>query len=182
MIDQKNLEYFNKLYNDTYEKTFKYVIYNCFNISDVNDIIQDVYLELYKIIQRKGCIEFDNSYAFVIGIAKNKIKKYYKLKYKMQNISLFSKKGDIELQDIVVSDARVEEIIINTDNIQKIWKFLRRKKGIIGKIFYLYYYMDLTIKEISVELNINESGIKNYLYRTLKEMNKKFHMKGDKDV
>lgn len=53
MIDQKNLKYFNDLYHDTYDKTLKYIVYNCFNIADINDIIQETYIELYKIIQKK---------------------------------------------------------------------------------------------------------------------------------
>ena len=64
-------------------------------------------------------------------------------------------------------------------NIDEIWNYLKSKSVIISKIFYLHYYLDLTIKEISLELKISESSVKNYLYRTLKELNTHFVEKSD---
>ena len=66
----------------------------------------------------------------------------------------------------------------NIKNIQSedLWNYLR-KNTLIAKIFYLYFYYGLTIVEISKSLNISESSVKNYLYRTLKKLNK--YMKED---
>jgi len=36
----------------------------------------------------------------------------------------------------------------------------------------LYFYFEMTHKEIAEELNVNESYVKNCLYRTLKEIRK----------
>ena len=41
---------------------------------------------------------------------------------------------------------------------------------ILAKIMYLYYYEDFTIKQIADTLNLTESNVKNYIYRTLKEL------------
>ena len=51
-----------------------------------------------------------------------------------------------------------------------VWKYLKRKNQIIAKIIYLYYYEELTIKEIANILNLTESNVKNYIYRTLNEL------------
>jgi len=142
-------------------------------MDDVNDIIQDTYIELYKIICRKKITSLDNPSAFIIGIAKNKLKKYYGLRYKMNALSLFSG-DDFEMINMVKSDVDIEDIVITDENMKEIWNFLKKKKAIICKIFYLHYYMDMTIKEISKELGIKESTIKSKLYRTLKEMNEVF--------
>ena len=48
MIDQHNLNKFNEIYNKTYNLVVKYVVCKCNNIDDVNDIIQDIYISLYK--------------------------------------------------------------------------------------------------------------------------------------
>ena len=53
-----------------------------------------------------------------------------------------------------------------------IWNYLKKKNPDIQRIFYLYYNLDFTIKEISEELNLKESDVKNKLYRTLKELQK----------
>ena len=38
---------FEKFYDDTYKSVLKYTICHCNNLEDVNDIIQDIYTELY---------------------------------------------------------------------------------------------------------------------------------------
>ena len=53
MITKVNLKQFNEIYNKTYNQTLKYIICKCSNIEDVNDIIQETYLELYKAINNK---------------------------------------------------------------------------------------------------------------------------------
>ena len=92
MIDQKDLKQFNKIYNKTYNHVLKYIICKCSNIEDVNDIIQETYLELYNTLIKEKNIDDYNKY--LIGIAKNKIKKHYKLIYKIKTISLFTQKDN----------------------------------------------------------------------------------------
>lgn len=51
-----------------------------------------------------------------------------------------------------------------------VWKYLKKKNEIISRIIYLYYYDGFTIKEIANCLNLTESNVKNYIYRTLKDL------------
>ena len=82
---------------------------------------------------------------------------------------------DIENNEIQIpSDIDLEANFINKENIEEIWDYLNNKDVLIAKIFYLYYALGLKISEISTELKMNESTVKNYIYRTLKELNKKF--------
>ena len=169
MIDQKNLKQFNSIYDKTYNQVLKYIVCKCSNIEDVNDIIQEVYLEVYKTIDKNKKI--DDFEKYIIGIARNKVKKHYTLLYRLQTIPLFNNKNeDTYLIDTLKSDINIEKIIIQSDNLEKIWNYLKTKRIIIQKIFYLYYELDLTIKDIKEELNVGESYIKNCLYRTLKEL------------
>lgn len=43
MSTQISLENFEEIYNETYNKTLKYIVCKCFNLEDVNDLIQDTY-------------------------------------------------------------------------------------------------------------------------------------------
>ena len=169
MIDQLNLKQFDSIYEKTYNQVRKYIVCNCSNMDDVNDIIQESYLELYNAIKKNKNIENINKY--LIGIAKNKIKRHYTILYRIRTISIFNKDNDeTDLLDTIKNDYDLEEIIIKNDDIERIWNCLKTKKIIIQKIFYLYYELDLTIKEISQVLCISESYTKNCLYRTLKEL------------
>ena len=48
MSTQKILKEFEIIYKNTYNKILKYVICKCSNLDDVNDIIQETYIEFYK--------------------------------------------------------------------------------------------------------------------------------------
>lgn len=173
MIDQETLNKFDKLYNGSYSNVLKYVICNCFNAEDIKDIVQSVYLELLKILQKDK--SFNKGNAYILGITKNKVSEYYRFNYKAKIVSLFSKKDDFLLLDSIPDNVDLEEEFIKKEDLKFIWNYLKRKKVIIFKIFYLYYYTDMNIKDIGIELNISESNVKHYLYRTLKEL--KFIMK-----
>lgn len=171
MINQETLKVFDELYNDTYQNTLKYVICNCSNIEDVKDIVQNVYLEVLKKLKEDNTSVTNKSY--IIGIAKHKVKDYYRFHYKEKLISLFSsedKSEELSLVDKIPSNLNIDTEFIKKEDLKEVWNFLKKKKGVIGKIFYLYYYEDSSIKEISETLGISESNIKNYLYRTLKEL------------
>ena len=179
MVDQETLKTFDKLYYDTYQDVLKYIVINCSNIEDVKDIIQNVYLEVLKKLRSKN-IQINKSYIF--GIAKNKIKDYYRFQYKAKIISLFSnikENKDIDLINTIAADVDIEKIVIEKQDVDFIWKYLKKQKPIIFKIFFLYYYMNCNIKDISLELNISESNVKNYLYRTLNKLSSLMKGKGE---
>ena len=135
MIKEK--EEFEKIYYETYDITLKYIVCNSSNINDVNDIIQEVYLEVYKKLNKMDYINDINSY--IIGIAKNKIRKHYYKFNRLKTLSIFNKNDDeIEYVDIIKSDIDLEKIIINSNLYEKAWDYVKTKKYIIAKVFFLY--------------------------------------------
>lgn len=112
---------------------------------------------------------------YIYGIAKNKIRDYYRFSYKKRIMSLFSKHhDDLEVIDTLLDDSNLERDVMLKCSSEQVWDYLKKKSVIISKIFYLYYYLELSIKEISVELNLTESNVKNHIYRTLKELRECF--------
>lgn len=162
MIDQETLKIFDELYQTTYNDVLKYVVLSCSNIADAEDIMQNIYIAVLKNIKKNR----QQDKAYIIGISKNKVKNYYRFKYRNKLINYFERE---EMEALAVDDTLEESVLIKS-NIDSIWEFLKNKKSEIPKIFYLYYYMGYTIKEISNELNLKESTIKNNIYRTLNEL------------
>lgn len=171
------LENFETIYHDTYDRTLRYLICNCANIQDVNDLLQETYLELYRLLQKKKFLELDNSYNYIIGIAKIRMKKHYGKKRK-QEIPLENPDFNLEIP----ADIDIELEMIEKLNAEKVWNFVKKKDMTIVRIFYLYYDLDLKISQIAQELNLTESKVKNLLYRTLKEIRENMRIEGDKDV
>ena len=156
MTGQKALDRFDVVYNESYKDISRYVVLNANNIGDVKDILQNIYLEVYKNIDKVS----DKNYVF--GIAKNVLKKYYRFK--------FLRKDDTVITDNIKSNINLEKTVMDKFDTELVWKYLKKKNNNIAKIIYLYYYEDFTIKEIANSLNLTESNVKNYIYRTLKEL------------
>ncbi len=175
MTSQLNLYKFNEIYDKTYLDLLKYVVIKCHNINDTNDIMQEIYLEFWKILSKKEVSDI-NIKSYLIGIANNKIKKHYTFLQKVKIISLFETNDkDQELIETLEDGMNLNEIIIQADNWDTIWKYIKSKKNQdIPKVFYLYYKLELSIKEISKELQRSESYIKHLIYRTLKELQDNF--------
>lgn len=77
MSTRNSLKYFEQIYNKTYNNTLKYVICRCNNLNDVDDIIQETYLEFYRAL--KGEKEISNEQSYIIAIAKTKITKRFRI-------------------------------------------------------------------------------------------------------
>ena len=112
MASQSNLKIFNSTYEKTYSDVLKYIIIKCHNVNDANDIIQEVYLEFWKILSKRH-IDESNIKSYLIGIAINKVKKHYTLIQKIKTISIFDKnEKDIELIDNISDSINIEDIIV----------------------------------------------------------------------
>ena len=174
MTDQK----FEKIYKDTYDYLLKFIVIKCYNINDVNDIIQDTYIELYKIL-KKNKKQIQNMDSFICGIAINIIKRYYYKKNKI--VILLNNDEENDISNTIPDDFNIEENLINKENTERIWEYIENKDIHTIKIFYLYFRFYEKISDIAKELNLSESTVKNKLYRTLKEIKKNFEKEEDKN-
>ena len=133
-------ENFEEIYEKTYSKALKLAIIKCKNIDDINDIIQDTYFELLKILKKKKILEIEDVEKYILGIENNIIKRHYHKKKKDNIITYYQEQDNLEKE--------------------------------IEDIFYLYFALGMKISEISKELDIGSSNVKNRIYRTLKEIKK----------
>lgn len=168
MNNQAILNNFNKIYDKTYTSTLKYVILHCNNLDDVKDIVQDTYLDFYKYLTKNKINEVEDIDKYIIGISKNVLKKYYHSKSKNKNVISIYQNENIEM--VIDLENDLELNFVTKDNVQVIWEYIKNKDTTIAKIFYAYYHLDMKIKEIALEMQLNESTVKNYIYRTIKEL------------
>ncbi|MFJ7647299.1 RNA polymerase sigma factor [Lysinibacillus sp. NPDC097279] len=177
-------EKFNEIYDKTYHQCLIYVISKCNHTNVIPDIIQETYLALYQILKNKGHDYIKNPEAYVIRIAKSKIYNHYSLKEKVKSlIPLFDiNKEDKEYNQADINselyENEIEIALENKEVLSAIWRFLQSKPQKVQKVFYLFYYAELSIPEIAQLLHLNQSTIKNHIYRTTHEIRKKFGKDG----
>ena len=164
-----NLLDFENIYQRTYDNTLKFIVIKCNNIDDINDIIQDTYIELYHKLQRKN-IDVENEKSYIVGIAKNIIKRHYRrIKSKRNEVSI-NEYENMEISE----DINIEDDFITQENAKDVWNYIENKDIITTKVFYLYYILGYKIDEIANEMNLNLSNVKSRIYRNLREMKKLF--------
>ena len=128
---------FKKIYDETYNNILRYIIIKTSNINEVNDIIQETYLELWNILKRRVLKE-ENINSFMIGIANNKIKKHYTLLKKLK--FLIKDSSDKDIENLKEDKVSLEELNIKKEEWNSVWEYLKNKKNQdIPKLFYLYY-------------------------------------------
>lgn len=168
-------EFFNELYEKMHDEVLMYIIARCGNTEDIADIFQETFLEIVKLIRKKGIAYFKHPEAIVITIAKRKIFQHYSI---MQKLGLdkirFVPLEDVEEELVEFEDFTIEDVIITRELLEEVYKILGEQGELSKKVFYLYYYFGLPIAEISRILGISESNVKNKLYRGLKRLKREF--------
>jgi RNA polymerase sigma-70 factor (ECF subfamily) len=183
---------FGEIYESTNKAVFAFITAKCSRSADIADIFQDVYMELYKLLVKRGADYVTNDKALVLRIAKQKLARYYSLltrlkmyiskpqqdgdedNYPLEELS-FEESGllsseTLSIEDVAADGFLTEEFIVNQSLLESAKDYLRSKPEIVRKVFYLHFYSDMTIKETAKALHISESSVKNKLYRTLKEL------------
>lgn len=167
---------FNEIYDATAKKTLCFITSKCGNLSDIQDIFQETYTELYSVLSARGADYVREPEAFVMRLARAKLHRHYTLAERMRFI-IPSRAGDgedeLELWDIAEPcDVSLTDAIEIDEAVNAVRDFLRRKDDETRRIFYLHYYMDMTLAQIAGEMSVSESKVKHRLYGTLKELRK----------
>lgn len=97
-----------EIYNETYTDVLRYVISKCNSPDDINDLMQNIYLNYFKRIKKKG--EAIDSKKYLITIARNELFKHYGfMKASRSLIPMFSKTDEEDFKSL--------EVAISMDNI-----------------------------------------------------------------
>ena len=165
---------FGIVYEETYSRILKYVISKCDNLSSVEDIMQNIYVRFYTILENDNSY-IENSNSFLIKLAKNELYKHYSLKNKFKtifSISIDDYDAQSYLENIADERINVEDEIINNANNDSIWQEIGKEDLVTQKILTLHFLEDVKISEIATILDLSESTIKSKLYRSLERIRK----------
>jgi len=179
MSDPNTASRFDEIYHSTNKAVLAFITAKCGRVADVGDIFQETYMELYRVLSKRGVDYVTNEKALVIRLAKQKIAKHYSMIERLRIfVSITSENAHGEEADLSGFEADsfeadsflTEDFVVNNVMYENVRKFIKTKPEDVQKVFYLMYEVGLTIAEIAKALSIKESNVKNKLYRTLKEL------------
>ena len=174
MTDPSIESRFDEIYNSTHKAALTLITAKCSRTADISDIFQEVYMELYQALQRRGASYITNDKAFVLRLAKQKLARYYSLQERLRmfvSTGATNKDGDdIDLSDFEADAFLTEDFVVDQVTLNEAREFIHTRPETVQKVFYLFYDVGLTIAETADALGISESQVKNKLYRSLKEL------------
>lgn len=162
-------KYFDQIYNETYDKTIAYILTKCGRKDVVEDILQEVYLELLKVLEQKKVHYIKSPEAFVLQLAKSKVYRYYSER-EQQKVCDYVEEPEESATFDTNRNATWEDVLIDQLTAKEVMEYLAEKDELTKEIFYQHFFENKTIKEIAKVQGVKEFTVKNRLYRTLKEL------------
>ena len=135
-------EYFEQIYKETNRSVTLFLISKCKNFVDVNDILQEVYMEYYKVLMRKGLDYIKKDEKFLISLCQKKIATYYSFWDRIPHKLYLDEKEDYE-REALLSDAYdadmedVDDEFLRKEMIEDVKVLLKKQSDEVQKIFYL---------------------------------------------
>ena len=165
---------FDEIYDSTSKAALTLITVKCGCTADIGDIFQDTYMELYKVLVKRGAGYIKNEKAFVLRIAKRKLARYYSMRKKPGVFVPMTVEND-DAEEIALTDFEAgaflsEDFADNWALVESVRQAISSKPEDVQKVFYLMYDVGLTIAEIARAMSIKESSVKNKLYRTLAQL------------
>jgi len=167
---------FDEIYHATNRAVRAYITAKCGRVADAGDIFQETYLELYRLLVKRGADYITNEKALTLRLAKQKIARHYSLMERLKmfiSLSATHDNGDeVDISDFDAHGFLTEDIAVDKVMVDSTRQLLQSKPQAVQKIFVFIYDMGFTLAETAQALSLTESNVKNKLYRTLKELRK----------
>ncbi len=182
VVEKSTVSRFNEIYDATNRKTLAYIAAKCGNISDMYDILQETYMELYSVLSSKGADYIENDEAFVINIAKQKIYKHYTLMQRFKadlSLSVAVNEEETNIFETDFEEMTLEDEICTNQLVDEIERYIAKKPQEIRRIFFLRFSLDRSIDEIAELMSLKPSSVKNKLYRTINEIRAFYSQSGE---
>lgn len=157
---------FESLYKATFNALSQYVFFKVAQISDAQDIVQNIYSDFYTYVHRKGKV-IDHVEAYLIQMAKHELQQYYK---KKKNLPLLDETEDQYLLESIEDPHDLEVLTFNKFELEAILLEIKHLSLLDQKILGAKFRYELNFKEIAQRLDLSENTIKTRYYRALQQL------------
>lgn len=160
---------FNQIYDRTYRKTAAYLTARCRALSDVEDLLQETYLAVYRVLSADAGQVFLCDEAYVISVAKSKLADYYR-KNAPAWASTVPDGAEDWLAAVPDTGPTPEELAQYRADAEAVCALVAYKEEPVQRAFYLHYCFGLTFREIGALQGRSESTVRSGVFRLTKEI------------
>ncbi len=162
-------EAFHRLADQFQAEIFRMIYYRTRSRMDAEDLTQDVFLRAFKYIDRLVSPELFRSWLYRIAV--NRVRDHHRRQRIKSMFGLVSTDDEAfqETEEMAVPPEATRQMARSRfwDQVRDIMSHLPRMER---EVFYLRFFDQLSIKEITAAMQKNESTVKTHLYRALNKV------------
>lgn len=167
-IEKKEIREIWEDYYHSYRKEVFFLALSCLqNSHQADDIAQDVFLKLYRTLQKGKEIENIKGWLY-----KSTVRTCLDFKKSFWN-KIFSRKEEVEIS------SEGEKEPFEEEEFKKLNKYLKKLPSKQRIAISLRFYKEMPIKEVAQNMGISESSVKTHLSRGLKKLRKIMEAKNE---
>lgn len=149
---------FEQIYYETRDALLKYLLPRIRSSADVEDLMQEIYQNLYRHLNRRKAVREPLPYLY--GIAKRTLSRYYRYK-------AVQTEREEPLSDVLEDDApSPEALTVDRDRMREIWELVKAEPLKSYQAFTLYYGFSVPTDEIAKALGLSEDAVRRRISRT----------------
>ena len=161
-------ERFNRIYEETRSDLLRYLWVRTNAAPDAEDLFQEVYRKFYIRLSRSVLPILDPK-RYLFTIAKKELSRYYLHRAKRTE----AEQPMETLPNVPSEDAPIDERLLTEERKDAIWRLLQSEPELNRRIFVLFYACDRSQKEIGEALGLDETAVRQRLYRTRQRIRQK---------
>ncbi len=159
---------FDELYNNYHQDVFQFLFYMVRNREQAEDLVQEVYIRVFKSYHRFEGKSSEKTWLF--SIARNVAIDYFRKQKGWKDKLL--ERFDWSSSQVKDDDPIPEEITVQKEEIQWVYKCLEYCTADQRAVIIFRFLHDLSISETAEALGWSESKVKTTQHRTLKLIKK----------
>ena len=176
--------FFEKLYDATYDSTLLYFTRRCADPTQIPDLLQEVYAEVYSVLLQKGPQYVNRPEAFVRHVAKSKLCRYYSLRKRLSCLIPLEHFGAEEGDD---DEGKIREIPVHELPEQlaedkllaaELSAKIKTLPADVQRILICHFWLDLSLAKTAKVLGMKEATVKSKMYRTLAKLRELYEKDG----
>ncbi|MBI9010329.1 MAG: sigma-70 family RNA polymerase sigma factor [Tenericutes bacterium] len=170
MTTNKN-DSFNDILENHYNEIFHYVNKQVVNIEDAKDLTQDIFLKVYEKYSSFNP-EKSSIRTWLYRIAHNVVINNFKNAYNKYRINI-----DDEILDSLKDNDNILAKLVEKEKVEDIINLMNKHLNSKHlRVMYLYFFSELSIKEISDHLNIPNKTVNNIITLSIKKIQYKLEV------
>jgi len=165
MANKAQEDQFAAVYKATFTPLSKHVFFKVSQLSDAEDILQNVYTDFYRyvILKRR---KPENDLAYLIQMADHEIGRFYARREPNNDLSDDESDG----MDSIADENDLEQEVFDRIGREDLWSLVKRLKSSETQVLVAHFRYGMTFREIAESLKQNESTVKLRYYRSLRKL------------